>query len=319
MALDHSLDKHKTDLDFISFAIGYGYFVDQRESSRASAVLRHANGDKIIVAKSAAGHWVYFSVRDDSDNGTIIDFIQHRKPGATLGHVKRELAAWMGTSPAPALPMFDLKPVTKDRAAVLKNWSRMESVTSHPYLEARGIGGGILGLSRFADTVRIDARKNAVFSHTDDDGVCGYEIKNRGFTGFASGGTKALWLSNRQESDTALVIAESAIDAISHAILKPESSAFYASSAGGWSDVTREMLKRTAASLPPAGMVILAFDQDEQGNHYVEQARELLKDIGREIVLDQPPAGMKDWNDVLRSSLNMALSSNALSAGKERP
>jgi hypothetical protein len=40
--------------------------------------------------------------------------------------------------------------------------------------------------------LRIDARRNAVFPHRDDDGVCGYEIKNRGFTGFATGGVKAL-------------------------------------------------------------------------------------------------------------------------------
>jgi len=308
----------KSGINLISFAYSYGYALDPRESSRASAVLRHTNGDKIIVAKSASGHWVYFSVRDDSDNGTIIDFIQHRKPGATLGHVKRELAAWMGSSPAPTLPLHGLKPVSKDRAAVLKNWSRMEAVTSHPYLEARGIRGGILGSPRFGGTVRMDVRKNAVFAHVDDDGVCGYEIKNRGFTGFASGGTKALWLSNREETDTTLVVAESAIDALSYAVLKPDLGANYASTAGGWSDTTRSMLRSVVSKLPAGGRVVLAFDNDDQGRHYIEQARELLGCVGRELDVDLP-AGPGDWNDVLRSNLHLPPALNALIKPQERP
>jgi hypothetical protein len=36
--------------------------------------------------------------------------------------------------------------------------------------------------------VRIDSRGNAVFPHFDGAGLCGYEIKNQRFTGFAAGG-----------------------------------------------------------------------------------------------------------------------------------
>lgn len=67
--------------------------------------------------------------------------------------------------------------------------------------------------------MRIDSRGNAVFPHFDLDGLCGYEIKNRGFTGFARGGAKGLWLSNAQDGDNRLIFAESAIDALSHAAL----------------------------------------------------------------------------------------------------
>jgi hypothetical protein len=41
--------------------------------------MRHANGDKIIVSRAADGHYVYYSVRDGRDNGTIIDLLEHRK------------------------------------------------------------------------------------------------------------------------------------------------------------------------------------------------------------------------------------------------
>ena len=32
-------------------------------------------GDKIVIAQDEDQHWIYFSVRDDSDNGSIIDFV----------------------------------------------------------------------------------------------------------------------------------------------------------------------------------------------------------------------------------------------------
>jgi hypothetical protein len=52
--------------------------------------------------------------------------------------------------------------------------------------------------------------------------LCGYEIKNRGFTGFAAGGQKDMWFSHARPDDKRLVLAESAIDAPSHAALFPD-------------------------------------------------------------------------------------------------
>jgi uncharacterized protein DUF3991 len=63
---------------------------------------------------------------------------------------------------------------------------------------------------------------NAVFPHFDKDGMCGYEIRNTNFKGYSSGGTKALWLSQEYPSDNKLVLCESAIDALSHAVLFPD-------------------------------------------------------------------------------------------------
>ena len=41
--------------------------------------MRSPDGDKVVIAVNGSnGHWIYFSVRDDADNGTIIDFIQNR-------------------------------------------------------------------------------------------------------------------------------------------------------------------------------------------------------------------------------------------------
>ena len=71
------LDRFKTEINLSQFAASRGYTLDKRESSRNSAVMRHADGDKIIIAREGQ-HWIYFSVSDDDDNGSVIDFVMRR-------------------------------------------------------------------------------------------------------------------------------------------------------------------------------------------------------------------------------------------------
>jgi hypothetical protein len=38
------------------------------------------DGDKIVIARDESSqHWIYFSVSDTNDHGTIIDFLNYRK------------------------------------------------------------------------------------------------------------------------------------------------------------------------------------------------------------------------------------------------
>ncbi len=59
-----------TLIDLQFFAAECGYALDRKEGWRASSGLSHVNGDKIIVKR---------------DHGSIIDFIQNRRPGR-YGH-----------------------------------------------------------------------------------------------------------------------------------------------------------------------------------------------------------------------------------------
>jgi hypothetical protein len=99
---DPELDSFKTGIDLRSYATTQGYSVDRKESWRGSTVMRHVNGDKIIVKVDADGHYVYFSVRDDRDHGSIIDFITNRRK-LNLGLIRKELRSLVGQSQA-ALP-----------------------------------------------------------------------------------------------------------------------------------------------------------------------------------------------------------------------
>ena len=168
---DEELEQFKTGVNLSEFAASKGYALDRRESSHNSAVMRHPDGDKIIIAKNeATGAWIYFSIRDDRDNGTIIDFLQNRG-GGSLGKVRQALRAWLG-APRPAgvqLPAFvhDLMPISKDRAGVMTAWDRAKVCLSLPYLTGRGLGPDVLTLPRFAGCIRVDQRNNALFPHYD--------------------------------------------------------------------------------------------------------------------------------------------------------
>jgi Toprim-like/Protein of unknown function (DUF3991) len=300
---DPELETFKTAIDLRAYAAGQGYALDQRESWRGCSVMRSTDGsDKIIVKRDDDGHYVYFSVHNENDSGSIIDFIQQRRR-LNLGAVRKELRAWSGTSP-PSLPSFPALPKTgKDRISVESQFGRMLEAGRHPYLESdRGIPPALLELPRFAGRIRIDDKGNTVFPHFDQQGLCGYEIKNRGYTGFARGGAKGLWSSHEEGGDTRLVFCESAIDALSHAALFPAPSSRYASIGGQVNPQQPELIRAAVARMPDASEIVAAMDADTDGRKLAEIVRQAVSLSGRSDLHFEieEPAAVKDWNDALR-------------------
>ncbi len=301
------LEAFKSRVNLGTDAEAIGYVTQRKESSRNSIVMSHPDGDKIVVAMGAGGHWTFFSVRDAADNGSIIDFVQRRR-GGSLGDVRRELRPYLDEahSPAPSTSVLPiLEPASKDLAQVRARLEGMSVSHGHPYLvSARKIPAEVLGHPRFFNRVRIDSNGNAVFPHWSLSGLSGYELKNHQFTGFAPGGQKGLWASHTDPADTALVIAETAIDALSHFALKRPEKTRYVSTAGTLNPSQPELIRRAAARLPDGGSVILATDNDAGGDALADVIRELLESVaGRILVVeDRPQIRGADWNDVLKAN-----------------
>jgi Toprim-like/Protein of unknown function (DUF3991) len=304
---ESELEVFKTKIDLRQFAISLGYQIDRRESWRGSTVLRRG-ADKIVVKRNRNGHYVFFSVRDDRDNGTLIDFLQRRQ-NLSLGAVRLILRPWIGRSATP--PQFpELAPTSLDRMRVESEYRRMINAQRYPYLEQkRCLPAVLLSSPRFAGRMRIDSRGNTVFPHFDAAGLCGYEIKNRGFTGFAAGGAKGLWFSHTRPDDRRLVLAESAIDALSHATLFPDTvdQTRYASLGGEPNSKQPGLLQKTIARLPEGSEIVAAFDADDAGRMLVEVVRVAVASVvsgkGRMDLILQlhlPPQEGEDWNQVLQ-------------------
>jgi hypothetical protein len=305
---DDELDNFKRQIDLRSYAASLGYQKDHRESWTGTDVMRNpATGDKIFVkfgTERAPDHWGYYSFRTDGDHGSIIDFAQ-RRLNVSLGAIRKELRPWVGEPPV-KVPLFPppQRTIFKDRRHVEAAYAKTETARRHPYLEnERALPAALLALDRFAGRVRIDGRGNAVFPHFDQDGVSGYELKNTGFTGFAAGGSKALWLSQELADDKRLIFCESAIDALSYAVLFPDNRARYASIGGKTNQQQPELIRAAVARMPLSSEIVAAMDADADGSKLAEIVRRAVELSGR---LDlkfttHEPVGHKDWNDQLRA------------------
>ena len=182
----------------------------------------------------------------------------------------------------------------------------MALAPNHPYLEEeRRIPAATLQHWRFAGTVRVDQHEAAIFPHFDGDNeLCGYEIKNRGFTGFASGGRKGMWLSNSEPADRRLVVTESAIDALSHHVLVNDPHARYGSIAGKPTALQLEVVRCVFLSMPKGSEIVSAMDADDGGRALADLIENVFGRCGRDDLTfrREEPIGAKDWNDLLRIS-----------------
>src|SRR6516165_10235548 len=127
---DQELEDIKTKIDLRSYAASQGYELKPKDSWRGSSCMRRG-GDKLFIKVDGDGHWVYFNVNDEKDNGSIIDFVQRRKR-INIGWVKKELRPLLGKRARP-LPEFPALPRTPtDRLLVESQYARMEDALRHP-------------------------------------------------------------------------------------------------------------------------------------------------------------------------------------------
>jgi hypothetical protein len=307
--MDQELDRFKR-INLCDYALSRGYRLVRGESTRAggargstasSLLLRHpATDDKVVARLDQDGHWTYFSVRDDRDNGTIIDFAL-RRGAPTIAAVREELRSWAGETRAPMVSSPPPAPTKKaDRTLVAAAYLQARTVPNHPYLNARGIRPETLACPRFAGTWRVDGVGTLLFPHRDGRGpedVCGFERKNARLTAFSAGGTKTLWSSNTRAEDARIIITEAVIDAFSYHQLQPDDHARYASTGGAFGARQAVHVAAAIAGMPVGATVVIATDDDAAGDHL---AAKIAAYAGNRPVVRHAPSIGKDWNEYLQ-------------------
>lgn len=297
------LERFKKEIDLREYAASVGYEVDSRKTTKRTAVMR-CKGDKVMIRKDTDDHYIYCSYRDLTDNGTIIDFVKNRQ-SLNLGEIRKALRPWIGESAQP--PKYKLRfkqkleKTEKDREAVLAEYMKQDELeTENRYLtNERSIPVEVYLGERFAGKINTDKYKNAIFPHYDDRGLCGFEKKNKSFTGFAKGGEKTVWFSNFFKRDTKMVIVESGIEALSHyALFKPENSR-YVSMGGGWSPEAMKLVKKMMDEF--SGDIVTAFNNDAGGWDMEKRFRDEAGD--RSIISEYPEEVGQDWNEMLTNTI----------------
>ncbi|NQZ75043.1 MAG: toprim domain-containing protein [Ekhidna sp.] len=296
----------KRHIDLTHYATSLGYKVDSRKSTTHAIVMSLDKADKIIISKKD-GIWVYFSVYEDGDHGTIIDFIKNRtdKSVYTIG---QELQSWL--APEKILP--DLS-VSKSHESVYDPerlhhlFNQCTEVNHYSYLSMRGLTPSLLQSPRFSGRVLQDHFRNVVFPHFKEGRVCGLELKNEHLHLFIRGSEKTFWRSNYFKDDTTLLIAESPIDAMSYQALHNLTQSFYLATCGGFSRKQQVWLQRLIKQLPNISATIIITDQDHGGDRIAHQVARAFKDMSNPykgtIKRHSPEQRGDDWNDVLKQQV----------------
>ena len=300
----NEIERFKSEINLTEYAAASGWSLIQRESSRNSIVMKRGN-DKIIVAKQEE-HYVYFSVHQNH-SGSIIDFVQNQKH-LNLGEVRKELRPWIGLTSSSYRPRIQPDKYVKEIAAtstdvtkVQAEWLKARAVEDYSYAKSRGLERETI--KWFGDSIRQDDRGNLLFAHRDYDGICGFEVKNKGFTGFSAGGEKALWFGRVGGRNERIVICESAIDALSYAQLYPFQNTLFVSFAGAWSPKQNNLIEALIGKNKNAQFV-LGVDRDSKGDAFSDRLGSMTQ--GLNVKRDIPVLG-KDWNDQLRHQQKLEL------------
>ena len=296
---DTELEGFKQNINLCEFAESLGFSLDRSKSSRRVKVYR-LDQDKIIVWVGDGGHWVYRNERNHSDHGSIVDFVM-KQEGCNLGRARIALRRYLGASPhsSPSCPKERPTATAQGQDGgcykkALAVWNAARWSPEPAYLLARGLNRATLGDPRFADTFRVDKRGNVIFPHHDRQGMIGYELRSATLKTIGANVHKALWISRNLKEATSIVIAESSINAISHAQLHGGSHA-YVAIAGQPSSLQRDLLPGLLAKAYKRGATVLTgFDNDPSGDKYHEML-ELLSPVP--LARLTPTAN--DWNEDL--------------------
>lgn len=297
------LERYKRDINLVEFAIAHGFELKRDKSTRRAKVLKHSSGDRILVSQSAHdGHWVYHSLGgDERDSGTIVDFLLQREARGDMRAVHAACREHLGQPRVvQSEHRVDAGDISFQRELVIERFVRASLAHNSRYLNERGIRPETLTDARFRETWRIDTRGNVLFPHRDDEGVCGYEVKNRGYTSFAAHARKTVWRSRAFEGDDRMVVTESAIEALSHFQLHRPASARYMSVGGAWSPAGLEQLQASTRRLPKGAVVVLAFNHDDAGKQLADRLQPRIESEGRTVTRHFPTALGGDWNDLLQ-------------------
>jgi hypothetical protein len=325
LAARRELEQWKREVNLLAYAASRGYVFNKAKSSRNFPALKHpSTGHKMLVGKGQDGHWLYYSV-DRAESGSIIDFIQNLEGGRNaypITEVRKELRAWTNTErELPEFARAPIRHVPKDRFAVQATVEHGRLAGTHPYLEYRGLTRETLQRPRFRTTWRESGprrdeydlpSRTVMFLHRDEQGLSGFEAKSWNFTGFARGGTKALWWSQARPTDNRLVIAESAVDALSYHQVNPHPKTRYVSFAGALNEQQPALIERSISWMRAGSSIVAATDRDKDGRKYAVLIEQLVAKFPHlRFERHEPTLGDKDWNDQLRELRARSLTHSA--------
>ena len=304
------LNHFKSTINLAEYAQSFGYEINRKKSTKISPVLQQKDGDTLVVGQDKKdGHYIYFNVNNDSDSGTVLDFVQKRT-GETLGKVRKRLRQWLGM-PNPQVERVQVQPAALDeielgmaKEKAQKLWNSLSQTGVSLFRgELRGIPIDTVKTAK--DSVRRDDQGNWYFALRDANGeICGVEKRDkdgRNARIAGAGQKKGIFAFGGQDPELCekIIVTESTIDALSAKYISDKSTHWthaFVSIGGNAGIVAQKAIKELCDKLPKAE-IIFATDNDQAGDRH---AQSLMKIIGKGRNYARHRPQNKDLNDDLQ-------------------
>lgn len=305
MDRSQELDFFKSNIDLSLYAETFSFQRDSIKSSKNNIVMKSGADTVIISLNRNTGHWQYFNSQNDTDRGTIIEFIQNRT-SLNLGQVRIELRAFSNT-PQSSGPE---KTVPKIKGPSKINISRVQGFLKHrkqcisnDYLQSRNINIMTIQAPVFNSRILEGYKGAVIFPHFNKNGICGYEVNNVDFKHFPETGEKGLWLSRSPKLVDNIVFTESPIEALSYfQYFNFPANVLLASGSGNWSKDADSLIMQLIMKHPDS-KVVAAFNNDKGGQIQYKRLSNILENVCQ-LEKCFPPEEGSDWNLMLRRKLN---------------
>lgn len=282
--------------------------LDRAESTRDCLKYRRGRGEIILVNHGGRGWWD----AGGTAKGDVFALVQHLRSDLNFGHVRKLLREFVGVQPAFA-PHQSAREIPV--IAAPERWQKARALCAGSrawrYLnQERALPATILRAASAWDSLREGGHGSAWFAHRDHAGqVTGFEMRGPTFRSFAKGADKALfrlpgWARHRDVRPRRIAVAEAPIDALSVATRERlADDTLYVATSGGLGSLTVDALDQLLAELAaaPGAVLAIATDNDPVGDRYAATLAERARAAQVGIEDLRPPAGMKDWNDVLKA------------------
>ena len=295
------MKRFKKEVNLAEFLRKKGY-TKEKGLGKVGIVLKGPDGERILVATSMNNHGVYFNVHDDSDAGSVIEFLMRGNEGS-FRSVYKELRAWLNTLGATwrVEESFRPLPSTSDQQKILLDLAGMSQEANASLMKEWQISSRILVEPRFSGQILTDHSGNAVFPHFLKGQLTGYEIETGALPGFATKGEKGLWFSHGLgRGAMRITICQSGLDCLSHAQMHPNQNSDYVSIAGSLSDVQKADLGVVARMASMHGIeIVVAVGNDPLGEKLVGEFKGIFQKEGVEPTREIPENG-KGWKENLQ-------------------
>lgn len=305
----------RAEIPIIDFATNNGYQLDKSKGLKWPVLRCKYNDDVIIIVNpQKPSNQGYFNPDDDSDKGTLINFIKNRLGTlfirdsniTEVKNINRILYDYLKID-NPGHISENLKIKIAEKKIKPFSPANLLPLKSINYLLSRYISEETIFDPIFENRIynyKSGQYKNIAFPYWDASGkVIGIEERNSGFKFFLEGSllTNAAWYSNYPAKLENVAMFESAIDALSYYQLRKPSNTFFIAFGGSLSDGQMELTKNILSKhqIPQNVKFVCCFDNDKSGLRYANKIKTFF--TSREIKEDIPQS--KDFNKDLENYL----------------